>query len=103
MSYLRLLALPCALALASCATETDHQGSIAQLRDVKADLTDIKIDSGTDKAMQSYQKFLEQTPEAVMTPEALRRLADLKIQKEYGTFEGVMRNEKKSTQLEPQR
>ena len=103
MSYLRLLALPCALALASCATETDHQGSIAQLRDVKADLTDIRIDSGTDKAMQSYQKFLEQTPEAAMTPEALRRLADLKIQKEYGTLEGVTRNEKKSTQLEPQR
>jgi tetratricopeptide (TPR) repeat protein len=101
MSYLRLLALPCALALASCATETDHHGSIAQLRDAKVDLTDIKIESGTDKAMQSYQKFLEQTPEAAMTPEALRRLADLKVQKEYGTLEGVTRNEKKSTQVEP--
>jgi len=35
--------------------------------------------------MESYQKFLEETPESAMTPEALRRLADLKVEKEYGS------------------
>lgn len=40
--------------------------------------------------MESYQKFLEETPETAMTPEALRRLADLKIEKEYSSIsEGV--------------
>ena len=34
--------------------------------------------------MQSYQRFLEETPETQRTPEAMRRLADLKIEKEYG-------------------
>lgn len=93
MSYLRLLVVPCVITLASCGTDTSKD-SIAQLRDVKVDLTDVKIDAGADKAMQSYQKFLEQTPETAMTPEALRRLADLKIQQEYGTVEGVTRNER---------
>jgi TolA-binding protein len=102
MSRIRLLVIPCLVTLASCANDAG-KGSIAQLRDVKIDLTDVKVEAGSDKAMQSYQKFLEQTPEAAMTPEALRRLADLKIQKEYGTLEGVTRNEKKSAQIEPQR
>ena len=82
--------------LASCASSSD-KGSIGQLKDVKIDLVDAKIDGGLDKAMQSYQKFLEQTPESSMTPEALRRLADLKIQKEYGTLEGATKSEKKAT------
>lgn len=102
MNRIRLLVLSCLVTLASCANDPGN-GSIAQLRDVKIDLTDVKVEAGSDKAMQSYQKFLEQTPEAAMTPEALRRLADLKIQKEYGTLEGVTRNEKKTAQIEPQR
>lgn len=81
--------------LASCATSS-NKDSIAQLKDMKIDLADAKIEGGFEKAMQSYQKFLEQTPESSMTPEALRRLADLKIQKEYGTLEGATSNEKKA-------
>src|SRR5262249_19195446 len=38
--------------------------------------------------------------EGGMTPEALRRLADLKIQKEYGTLEGVKRNQEKAARRE---
>jgi tetratricopeptide (TPR) repeat protein len=100
MRPFRLLLLPCLVTLASCTTDTS-KNSIGQLRDVKIDLTDVKIDAGSDKAMQSYQKFLEQTPETAMTPEALRRLADLKIQKEYGTVEGATRNEKRLAASEP--
>ncbi len=36
--------------------------------------------------MLSYQRFLEETPDSALTPEATRRLADLKIEKEYGTL-----------------
>jgi len=81
--------------LASCGTST-NKGSIGQLNNTKIDLSDSKIEGGFEKAMQSYQKFLEQTPESSMTPEALRRLADLKIQKEYGTLEGATKSEKKA-------
>jgi TolA-binding protein len=34
--------------------------------------------------MQAYQQFLEEAPDSVLKPEAIRRLADLKIAKEYG-------------------
>ena len=96
MSFYRFLFVALIILLASCSTSS-NKGSIGQLKDTKADLADSKIEGGFEKAMQSYQKFLEQTPESSMTPEALRRLADLKIQKEYGTLEGVTSNEKKAT------
>src|SRR5512139_90828 len=94
MSYSRLLFMVLAAMLVSCASDS-NKGSIGQLKDVKIELTDAKIEGGLEKAMQSYQKFLEQTPESAMTPEALRRLADLKIQKEYGTLEGATKIEKR--------
>lgn len=81
--------------LISCSTVT-NRGSIGQLKNTKVDLTDATIEGGFEKAMQSYQKFLEQTPESSMTPEAMRRLADLKIQQEYGTLEGSSKSEKKA-------
>ena len=34
--------------------------------------------------MDGYRKFLEEAPESALTPEAMRRLADLKLEKEYG-------------------
>ena len=90
----------------SCTTETgpvNNSASIGQLRTVKIDLTDVRVEASSEKAMQSYQKFLEQTPDAAMTPEAMRRLADLKIQQEYGTLEGVKRNERRAAQIENRR
>ena len=96
MKYSRLLSLTLFALLASCATSS-NKDSIGQLKNVKIDLADIKIEGGFEKAMQSYQKFLEQTPESAMTPEALRRLADLKVQKEYGTLEGATKTEKKAS------
>src|SRR5690349_14863715 len=49
-----------------------------------ADTSEVKVEGGLDKAMQSYRRYLDQTPEGAMTPEAMRRLADLKLEKEYG-------------------
>jgi outer membrane protein assembly factor BamD (BamD/ComL family) len=101
MRHLRRLSLPCLVVLASCASNTrDTTGSIGELRQSRIDLTDVKIDGSTDLAIQSYKQFLEQTPEGGMTPEALRRLADLKVQKEYGTLEGVKRNQEKAARRE---
>lgn len=98
---LRRLSLPCLVALASCASHNgDTTGSIGELRRSSPDLTDVKIDGSTDLAIHSYREFLERTPEGGMTPEALRRLADLKIQKEYGTLEGVKRNQEKAARRE---
>ena len=34
--------------------------------------------------MQSYRRYLEETPRTEMTPEAMRRLADLQIEKQFG-------------------
>ncbi|MFH0934511.1 MAG: tetratricopeptide repeat protein, partial [Pseudomonadota bacterium] len=68
--------------LASCALNS--RGTLADLHNVEPELKDETIEDGLDKAMQSYRRFLEQTPESAMTPEALRRLADLKIEQEYG-------------------
>ena len=87
MTFHRFIALMVlSVLLASCAAMSE-KGTIAQLRRVELDLEDKKIEGGIEKAMEGYQKFLEETPESAMTPEAIRRLADLKIEKEYGTFE----------------
>ena len=72
--------------LVSCATSSDKQ-TLASLEDIEPELVEAKIEGSLDKAMESYQKFLTETPETAMTPEALRRLADLKIEKEYGSFD----------------
>lgn len=86
MTLNRLALLLATTLLASCSSWSE-KGTLAQLHRVKLDLKDEKIDGGIEKAMQSYQQFLQETPESAMTPEALRRLADLKIEKEYGVLE----------------
>ncbi len=69
--------------LSSCAV-VGNRGTLADLHNVEPQLKDETVDDGLEKAMQSYRHFLEQTPETAMTPEALRRLADLKLEQEYG-------------------
>ena len=53
---------------------------------MQIEIKEEKIEGGLEKAMLGYQRFLEETPDSALTPEAMRRLADLKIQKEYGTL-----------------
>ena len=38
--------------------------------------------------MQHYRKFLDESPETPMTPEAIRRLADLELEKQFGIHTG---------------
>ena len=79
----RLVLLLLSLVLSSCASNGGH-GTIAELDTVDIELKDVDVEGGLDKAMEGYQKFLEETPESQLTPEAIRRLADLKVEKEYG-------------------
>jgi TolA-binding protein len=70
------------LALA-CAWNPDRH-TLAQLRGVEPDLTEVRVENSLDQAMAAYRSFLEKTPESSLTPEAMRRLADLKLEKQYG-------------------
>lgn len=61
-----------------------RKDTLATLHDIPADTQDVRVEGGLDSAMASYQRFLEETPESERSAEAMRRLADLKIEKEYG-------------------
>lgn len=61
-----------------------RQDTIADLNKVQIEIREEYVEGSLEKAMESYQKFLQETPEGALTPEAIRRLADLKIEKEYG-------------------
>jgi tetratricopeptide (TPR) repeat protein len=75
---------------ASCAPRraTNTVGTLAELRDVRPDVQEVKVEQGLDQAMHQYRRFLEETPESTMTPEAMRRLADLQIEKQFGIRNG---------------
>jgi len=81
-NYTLLALISTSMLLVSCAT-TNTEGTLASLNDIKFEVKEEKVHGSLEKAMESYEKFLKETPETEMTPEALRRLADLKIQKEY--------------------
>ena len=63
-------------------------GTLAELRNVRPDVQEVKVEQGLDQAMQHYRRFLEETPDAAMTPEAIRRLADLQLEKQFGIRAG---------------
>jgi tetratricopeptide (TPR) repeat protein len=73
-----------ALLLALTACQSSGQNTIAQLRNTQIEIKEEKIEDVPEKAMESYQSFLEKTPESTLRPEAIRRLADLKIERETG-------------------
>ena len=64
------------------------QGTLAELQKVTPDVQEVETRQSVDQAMQQYRKFLEESPETPMTPEAIRRLADLELEKQYGIHTG---------------
>lgn len=86
MNLKRLLPVFIILLFSGCSA-IDENGTIADLSGVDIEIVDTHIDGGLEKAMKSYQQFLQQTPESAMTPAAIRRLADLNIEREYGAVE----------------
>jgi len=85
MNRMRYFIFILPLILAACQT-TGNRDTIANLRGTKMEIKEEKLEDGLDKAMESYERFLQDTLDSSFTPEALRRLADLKIEKEYGTL-----------------
>jgi tetratricopeptide (TPR) repeat protein len=87
---MRRLAFPMLLAPAlvvGCASEPT-KGTLAELHNVKPDLQEATVEQGLDQAMLGYRRFLDETPQTQMTPEAMRRLADLQIEKQFGLKAG---------------
>ena len=85
----RLAALPIVLApllVVGCAAhrERSPQATLADLRDVRPDVQEVQVEGGLEQAMEGYRRFLDETPETSMTPEAMRRLADLQLEKQFG-------------------
>jgi tetratricopeptide (TPR) repeat protein len=70
--------------LAACAHQVDRKGTLASLHQVRPDTREVPVDQGLDRAVQSYRDFLQQAPESTLAPEAMRRLADLNIEKQFG-------------------
>jgi len=85
MNRIRWIIWAAPLMLVACASMA-KKDTIGQLRHAHVEVKEEKIEGGLEKAMQSYQRFLEDSPDSPMAPEAIRRLADLKIEKEYGTL-----------------
>src|SRR5215510_9608812 len=92
---MRRLTIPIVLApalLVGCAAAhhkpTPTQGTLADLRNVAPDVKEAETKQSVDQAMEHYRKFLDETPETPMTPEAIRRLADLQLEKQYGIHTG---------------
>jgi len=85
------------IALAGCSNSFDGD-RIGSLDTREVDISDTVPRDSLQRAMESYQAFLEETPESEMTPEALRRLADLKIQR--GLVEPAVTDERKGQHLD---
>ncbi len=77
----------CVLSVTGCAS-FNKEGTLGSLDSVNLEIKEEVIVGSLEKAMESYQRYLEETPETAMTPEAIRRLADLKIEKEYSATAG---------------
>ena len=78
-----LLLLSAAAVVPGCAVHPDG-GTLADLRSVEPVLEEIRLDDSLDMAAEGYRRYLEETPTGVRTAEAMRRLADLQIEKEFG-------------------
>ena len=83
--WLRSVVAVAGAGLVAC-TPTNPQGTIAELERVEASIDDVYLDDGLERAAQSYRRYLAETAEGPLTPEAMRRLADLQLEQEYGVL-----------------
>src|SRR5260370_24392243 len=70
--------------LGACAHHVDQAGTLASLHQGRADTKEVPVDQGLDQAVQGYRHFLKEAPDSKPAPDAMRRPADLKIEKEFG-------------------
>ena len=95
-----------AAALAACAA-APPQETIKDLDRIGTVPRTPPIEQDADDAEQSYRRYLAETPDGDETPEAMRRLADLQIEKVYGVVgtepDAVMPMPKPATPVGPAR
>jgi tetratricopeptide (TPR) repeat protein len=84
MSPGRLAACSVLAAVAAGCAAPPEKATLAELRAIDPDITDVSIEDSLERAEASYRSYLDQTVSTAMTPEAMRRLADLQIEKEFG-------------------
>ena len=53
--------------------------TLADLQAIDPDVAEVPVTVGLEQAMLGDRRFLDETPETELTPEAMRRLADLQI------------------------
>ena len=75
--------LPMGLVACSSGPEKD---TLADLHQIEPKLADVIIADSLERAEESYRRYLEETPSRVMAPEAMRRMADLQLEREFGTL-----------------
>ena len=78
------LSLAIAAALAAGCAAGPQKSTLAELHAIDPDVAEVPVTEGLEQAMQGYRRFLDETPETELTPEAMRRLADLQIEKQFG-------------------
>ena len=76
-----------AAGLAACAS-TSNEGTLAELEQIQADTEEVYLDDSLERAADSYRKYLEENSNGELTPEAMRRFADLQLEQEYGHIGG---------------
>ncbi len=81
-----LFASVLALLLLSACAASSSKGTIAELQSTRIEIKEEKIEDARETAIGSYRRFLEQTSDSALKPEAIRRLADLKAEKEYAAL-----------------
>jgi len=82
------LSLAIAAALAAGCAASPEKRTLAELHAIDPDVSEVAVTEGLEQAMQGYRRFLDETPETELTPEAMRRLADLQIEKQFGIRSG---------------
>lgn len=88
MKRLHLAAAFSACIVAGCGSAPTTRGTLAELESMPADVEDVYLEDSLERAAQSYRDYLNETPKSALTPEAMRRLADLQLEQEYGVIGG---------------
>jgi tetratricopeptide (TPR) repeat protein len=82
------ISLAVAAALAAGCASAPEKRTLAELHGVEPDVAEVPVSEGLEQAMQGYRRFLDETPVTELTPEAMRRLADLQIEQQFGIRDG---------------
>lgn len=95
-----------ATALAACVSAPPEE-TIEDLAQIDANVEAVPVERSVDDTEQSYRQYLDESPEGDDSLEAMRRMADLQIEKVYGVVGrepgATMPTPKRATPVDPAR